>query len=124
MIYTLAQEFYFDAAHRLDRDVDVEPSRRIHGHSYHVEVAVTGKPDPDTGMIVDLAVLRAAIDDAHAALDHRLLNDIEELGMPTIENLARYLFDCLSSQVIGLSQITVSRRASGDRCTLARAPSD
>ncbi|HPF25438.1 MAG TPA: 6-carboxytetrahydropterin synthase, partial [Steroidobacteraceae bacterium] len=70
------------------------------------------------------AVLRAAIDDVRGVLDHRLLNDIEELGAPTIENLARYLFEYLSRKITGVSQITVTRRASGDRCTLASAPSD
>ncbi|MBK6597997.1 MAG: 6-carboxytetrahydropterin synthase [Proteobacteria bacterium] len=122
MNYTLAQEFYFDAAHSLNRSVEIEPSRRIHGHSYHVEVMLTGTPDPSTGMIMDLAVLRAAIDAARTELDHRMLNDIAELGPPTIENLATYLLAFLSKRVSSVSGVTVARRASGDRCTLTHQP--
>ena len=48
MIYELSKEFRFDAAHTLNRSVEVEASRRIHGHSYRAEVVVRGLPDPTT----------------------------------------------------------------------------
>ena len=71
---------------------------------------------------MDLAVLRAAIDAARTELDHRMLNDIAELGPPTIENLATYLLAFLSKRVSSVSGVTVARRASGDRCTLTHQP--
>jgi 6-pyruvoyltetrahydropterin/6-carboxytetrahydropterin synthase len=64
MIYELSKEFRFDAAHTLHRKVDVEPSRRIHGHSYRAEVVVRGEPDPATGMLVDLTLLDRSLEEA------------------------------------------------------------
>jgi len=49
-MYELSKEFRFDAAHTLDRAVDTESSRRIHGHSYRAEVVIRGRPDPKSGM--------------------------------------------------------------------------
>ena len=38
--FTLSQRFFFDAAHTLQREIEAEGSRRIHGHTYHAEVSV------------------------------------------------------------------------------------
>ena len=46
MRYELTQEFFFDAAHTLERAIEAEPSRRIHGHTYHAVVSIGGRPDP------------------------------------------------------------------------------
>ena len=45
-MHELSKEFRFDAAHTLQRTVDTDPSRRIHGHSYRAEVVVRGRADP------------------------------------------------------------------------------
>ena len=55
-MFELSKQFRFDAAHTLDRVIDADPSRRIHGHSYRAEVAVRGPADPATGMVVDLGL--------------------------------------------------------------------
>ncbi len=56
----VSQRFFFDAAHTLKRTLDdaeeVAGSRRIHGHTYHAEVTVSGNADEDTGMVVDIYV--------------------------------------------------------------------
>jgi len=59
--YELRQSFFFDAAHTLKRQIEADASRRIHGHTYHVDVYVSGPKDPATGMVVDLGFVRAAI---------------------------------------------------------------
>ena len=56
-MYELSKQFRFDAAHTLDRVVQTESSRRIHGHSYRGEVTLRGRPDPVSGMIVDVGIL-------------------------------------------------------------------
>ena len=117
----LTQEFYFESAHALLRNVEAEPSRRIHGHTYHAEVTVAGAPDPATGMVLDLADLRQAIADVRGRLDHRMLNEVDGLGPPTLENLCRLIFLDMRSKIPSVSKVTVARRASGDRCTLAVA---
>ncbi len=84
-MFELCKGFRFEAAHTLERSVDAEPSRRIHGHSYRAEVAVRGVPDSRTGMIIDAALLEAALAGAQDALDHRFLDDVPGLGPATLE---------------------------------------
>ncbi|AKJ26733.1 6-pyruvoyl trahydropterin synthase family protein [Caldimonas brevitalea] len=123
MQYELTQRFFFEAAHTLERKVDAEPSRRIHGHTYFAEVAVRGAPQADTGMVMDLGHLRRAIDPVRDALDHRLLDEVEGLTRPTLEGLCSYIASALSDSVPQLAWVRVWREASGDTCTLTlRAP--
>jgi len=118
VIFELRQEFFFEAAHTLTREAEPESSRRIHGHTYHVEVAVRGQPDAATGMVMDLSDLRACIEAVRDQLDHRFLDDVGGLGAPTLENLCRFILLQMSKGLPGLESVTVSRRASGDSCTL------
>jgi 6-pyruvoyltetrahydropterin/6-carboxytetrahydropterin synthase len=118
MNYELTQRFYFEAAHTLQRQVDVEPSRRIHGHTYLAEVAVAGTPDPVTGMVVDLAHLRRAIETLRDQLDHRLLDEVPGLGPATLENLCTFIARALGAGGWNLAQVVVRREASGDACCL------
>ena len=37
MQFTVHQRFFFDAAHTLERAIETESSRRIHGHTYYAE---------------------------------------------------------------------------------------
>lgn len=117
MILELSQEFYFEAAHTLARDYDAESSRRVHGHTYHAEVIVRGEPDAQTGMIVDLVLLRAHIDRVREILDHHLLDEITELGKPTLENLSTFIARQLRALEARVTAVRVWRAASGDSCT-------
>ncbi len=121
MIYELTQRFYFEAAHTLKRALETEPSLRIHGHTYIAEVAVAGQPDPHTGMVVDLAALRAAIDALRLQLDHRFLDEVAGLGPATLENLCGFIWRDLTAQGWTLARVTVRRDASGDASTLRAA---
>ena len=117
-MFALSQTFTFDAAHTLKRLVSPEEaasSRRIHGHTYTAEVAVRGPRQPDTGMVVDLAVLRAALAEVRSQLDHHFLDEVAGLGSPTLENLCVFIFDQMSVRIPQVSAVSVSR-AAGDRC--------
>jgi 6-pyruvoyltetrahydropterin/6-carboxytetrahydropterin synthase len=116
MILELTQEFYFEAAHTLIREYDSASSRQMHGHTYHAEVTVRGEQDPRTGMIVDLARLREHIAVVRKKLDHRLLDEVPELGRPTIENLAVFIARELGALQPGVASVRVYRKASGDSC--------
>lgn len=118
MILELTQEFYFEAAHTLSRAYDAESSRRVHGHTYHAEVTMRGERQPETGMILDLAVLRNHIETVRQLLDHRLLDDVAGLGKPTLENLAVFIADRLRAAEPRVCSVRVARRASGDSCLL------
>lgn len=116
-MFELSKQFRFDAAHTLERSIDTESSRRIHGHSYRAEVTVRGRPDPVTGMIVDLGLLERSMEDARDALDHRFLDEINDLGPATMENLSRWIWDRLHPVVHNLHRISVHRDSSGETCS-------
>jgi len=116
MILDVSQEFFFDAAHTLEREFETDTSRRIHGHTYHAEVTVRGEKNQRTGMVVDLAILRNHIRAVRENLDHRLLDDIAELGIPTLENLSVFIANRLKALEPRVISVRVSRKASGDSC--------
>ena len=116
-MHELCKQFRFDAAHTLERAIETESSRRIHGHSYRAEVAIRGRPDPATGMMMDLGRLEAALHEARDALDHRLLDEIADLGPATLENLASWVWGRLEPACPGLHRVTISRDSYGDSCS-------
>ena len=122
MNFEISQRFFFEAAHTLSREVEAEGSRRIHGHTYHAELAVSGRPDPKSGMVMDLARLRELAGVARERLDHRLLNEVEGLGPPTLENLCAYLWRTFESRGCVPSRVTHWREGMGDSCSLTGNP--
>lgn len=113
----LSLAFGFDAAHRFDAFPADHPNRRLHGHSFQVEVAVRGIPDPETGFVVEFTRLEAACGALREALDHRLLNDIDGLAQPSLERLSIWIWERLAQEVRGLARITVRRDSRGQSCT-------
>lgn len=116
-MYELSKQFRFDAAHTLDRIVQTESSRRIHGHSYRGEVTLRGRPDPISGMIVDVGILEKEIESVRDALDHRFLDDINDLGPATMENLCRWIWNRLKPEFPALSKVSVYRDSNSDAVT-------
>lgn len=117
-MFELSQTFSFDAAHTLKRFVSPEEalsSRRIHGHTYTAEVFVRGPRQSETGMVVDLTVLREALAEVRSQLDHHFLDEVPGLGVPTLENLCVFIFAQMKNRLPQVSAVSVSR-ASGDRC--------
>jgi 6-pyruvoyltetrahydropterin/6-carboxytetrahydropterin synthase len=116
--YELSQRFFFEAAHTLNRTIETASSMRIHGHTYHAEVTVCGMPQVGSGMVLDLAQLRAAIAALRERLDHRFLDEVEGLGSATLENLCTFIREALEPSFPQLCAVTVERQAGGDRCQL------
>jgi 6-pyruvoyltetrahydropterin/6-carboxytetrahydropterin synthase len=117
-VFFLSQRFYFECAHTLSRSYEVEGSLRIHGHTYEAEIALYGSPDKDSGMVVDLALLKKEIERIRYMLDHRFLDEVEGLGPPTLENLALFIKNEVTKNFGNLASILVERRVSGDKCIL------
>jgi len=99
--------FTFEAAHLLPNVPPGHKCARLHGHSFRVEVHVSGPLDPHLGWVMDFADLKAAFRPLHDQLDHRYLNDIEGLENPTSENLARWIWARLLPKLPGLSKVVV-----------------
>jgi 6-pyruvoyltetrahydropterin/6-carboxytetrahydropterin synthase len=106
------REFTFEAAHRLPHVPEGHKCGRLHGHSYRVEVHVSGDVDPLSGMVVDFADIKAAFKPLHDCLDHYYLNEVSGLENPTSENVARWIWDRLRC-----SQLPVSRVVVRETCT-------
>jgi 6-pyruvoyltetrahydropterin/6-carboxytetrahydropterin synthase len=120
--FTVSQRFFFDAAHTLKREIEAEGSRRIHGHSYHAEVWLAGPLDPTTGMVVDLGHLRKSLGDLRERLDHHMLDEVPDLGPPTLENLCLFIAKAMPDLGPQLTRVRVWREAVGDACTLELNP--
>ncbi len=122
-VYTVSQSFFFDAAHTLKRQVEAQGSARVHGHTYQAEVSFSGQPDAASSMVVDLGWVRAHIVQVKEKLDHRLLDEVTDLGTPTLENLCAFVAaqfaDFQAPQAHGrLSRVRIWREGIGDACTL------
>ena len=120
MACEISQTFFFDAAHTLERAIDTESSKRIHGHTYNAEVFLTGQPDPKTGMVIDLGLVRREVALLRGQLDHHLLDEVEGLGPPTLENLCQFIFSRLLPVLPALSSVRVWRASIGDGCRLSK----
>jgi 6-pyruvoyltetrahydropterin/6-carboxytetrahydropterin synthase len=125
-MFELCKQFRFEAAHTLDRVIDAEGSRRIHGHSYRAEVVIRGKADPVTGMVVDLGLFERALEAARLGLDHHFLDDVPGLGPATLENLSLWIWRVVSGQMScgPLARVTVYRDSTGDACSYFGAAED
>jgi 6-pyruvoyltetrahydropterin/6-carboxytetrahydropterin synthase len=122
-IVALTRVYHFSAAHRLESphltaDDNAQVYGRCHqphGHNYYVEVTVTGRPDPLTGMAVDLGavdevVTRVVVD----RVDHRDLDRaVPELTgvISTGENLARAFWGLLEPHLPSLARVAVVETA-------------
>lgn len=92
----------FSSSHVCARpDWTAEENRRVygeashphgHGHNYVLEVALSGTPDPVTGMIVDLKEVKEILNqEVVEPFDHRHLNfEVPPFDriVPTTENIA------------------------------------
>jgi 6-pyruvoyltetrahydropterin/6-carboxytetrahydropterin synthase len=114
-IVELAKDFRFEAAHFLPNVPKEHKCRRIHGHSFHVEIAVRGPLDPHLGWVMDFADLKRALDPIVRDLDHYLLNDIEGLANPTSELLAVWIWNRLTPSLPALHRVTIEETCTS-RC--------
>lgn len=113
LMIELSQEFTFDAAHFLEGAPEY---RRMHGHSFYAEVTLKGEPNAETGFLRDLGDVNRALGEIREALDHRLLNDVEGLGKPTLENLARYIYVRAKQALPEVTRVKLRRPSYGQTC--------
>jgi 6-pyruvoyltetrahydropterin/6-carboxytetrahydropterin synthase len=111
----LVKSFGFEAAHWLPTFPEGHKCRRMHGHSFRVEVVVEGEVPPESGYLIDYGDIQTAIDPVFGQLDHRCLNDIEGLENPTSEVLADWLWQRLKPGLPLLAGIVVQETCAA-RC--------
>lgn len=112
MVY-VTRKAHFNASHRLHNpDKSDKWNREVfgkcnnpywHGHNYVIEVTVVGKPDPETGYVIDLGKLKGIINEKIIdPCDHKNLNlEVPFLkGVnPTTENLVKRFFEQIQEDV-------------------------
>ena len=103
----LVKTFRFEAAHTLACAPDGHKCRRLHGHSYRIDVHVTGPVDPRRGWVVDFGDIKAAVTPILDELDHQFLDKLPGLENSTSEMLAKYLWDRIKPQLVVLSAVAV-----------------
>jgi len=101
------KEFSIEAAHWLPNVPEGHKCRRLHGHSFRIEIYAEGPLDEKLGWVMDFAELKAAFRTIDDQLDHRCLNDVAGLDNPTSENLARWIWDRLKPALPALSKVVV-----------------
>ena len=116
-MHELSKQFRFEAAHTLDRAVDIEPSRRIHGHSYRARVTIRGVPEAGSRMVLDYALFDRALDQVRDGLAHRFLDHVAGLGPATKEGQGRGIWQRLAAGLPGLARVTLYRDSTGEECS-------
>jgi 6-pyruvoyltetrahydropterin/6-carboxytetrahydropterin synthase len=108
----VTRRFEFSAAHRYWRDEWSQEenehvfgkctSRYGHGHNYTLEVSVRGKPDPYTGMVMNITDLKKTVGGVLEEFDHKHLNEdtpyFTDL-VPTTENIVRVLWRLIAARL-------------------------
>ena len=120
MIFEIEKDFQFEAAHYFGMG-DEDEHKRIHGHSFAGTVRIVGDPKDETGWIRDLwKIDRIIQSEVVSVLDHSLLNDIEGLERPAMEQIARWVFERLESELPGLDTVEIRRPTLGERARVRR----
>ena len=107
MYVKLSKSFTFEAAHWLPNFPEGHKCRRLHGHSYTVDVIVAGDVPEADGFLIDYGDIKKAFTPIEQQLDHYLLNDIEGLENPTAEMIAKWIWDRLKPTLPLLDEIVV-----------------
>ncbi len=82
----------------------------LHGHNWKVEVCVRSPNLDRIGLVIDFKEIKKATEEVLDELDHKHLNDLLpfQVENPSSENIARFLFQTLSSR-INRDSLRVSR---------------
>lgn len=72
----------------------------LHGHNWKVEVVLRGKSLETNGILVDFGEIKAEVRQALEEMDHKYLNELPffSTNNPSSENIARFLFEKLSTK--------------------------
>lgn len=111
----LRKSFQFEAAHFLPKLPQGHKCRRLHGHSFQVEIAVEGDVNEELDWLMDYADISSAFKPLLEILDHSFLNEIEGLENPTSENIAKWIWERLKPSLPQLKEVVVAETCTS-RC--------
>jgi len=104
----LRKTFQFEAAHLLPHLPKTHKCRRLHGHSFQVEIVIVGPCDRKLGWVMDYADIKKAFKPLWKKLDHRYLNEVAGLENPTSEAIAAWIWQRLKPKLPLLTEVVVA----------------
>lgn len=106
-MYELSIVSHFASAHFL-RGYD-GPCKNLHGHTWKIEVVISGTKLNEMGMLVDFKGIKQKLTDFLGNLDHACLNELPEFKEknPTTENIAQYIYKVFSKECAPLNLVKV-----------------
>jgi 6-pyruvoyltetrahydropterin/6-carboxytetrahydropterin synthase len=117
----LSTDFTFEAAHFLPFVEDGNPNKRMHGHSFKVEITVKGIPD-ECGLLIHFDLFKKICKSkVYDILDHQLLNDINGLQKPTLENISQWIWKKLENELPNLYRVTIMRETCHEKCVYQKS---
>ena len=106
-MYSIKVEASFSSAHNL-RGYKGK-CEELHGHNWKVEIIAADDKLDKSGMLLDFKYLKMKLNDVLEKLDHTHLNNIPHFKKfnPTSENIAKYIYDNLKTEIHKLKSVTV-----------------
>ncbi len=101
------KEFIFEAAHRLPHVPAGHKCGRLHGHSFRVEIHVSGEVGESRGWVMDFAEIKSVFEPLYQQLDHNYLNDSPGLQNPSSEVIAHWILTHLKDALPELRRVVV-----------------
>ncbi|MFP4501076.1 MAG: 6-pyruvoyl trahydropterin synthase family protein [Candidatus Hydrogenedentota bacterium] len=96
--------FTFEAAQSLPALPGDHPCKKVHGHSYRIEVAAN-----------DLSALEPHLAELYNYFDHQYLNGLQGLDQATVEVISGHIWDWLTARGLTPSAVVVQETPSS-RC--------
>ena len=101
------KNFNIESARSLPNVPKTHPCYNVHGHSFKIKISVKQKIDKTTGFIIDFQEIEDAFHPIMEILDHKYLNDIEDLNNPTSENICIWIWKKLKPSLPNIYEIEI-----------------
>ena len=100
--------FRFHAARHLPKLSANHICKQMHGHTFNLTVYVKGEIN-NNGFVIDFydidKIVKSCIIDL---IDHKVLNDLNNLTNPTSEHLCKWIWEKLENELPGLNKVKLS----------------
>ena len=117
-VFEISKAVTFEAAHFMGGKPEGHPYRNLHGHSFRLEATVRGRVKPGEEWVEDFSHLTAELNRVAGLLDHKLLNEIDGLSVPTLERICLWVATELRTTLPGLSKVALARPSLNETCVL------
>jgi 6-pyruvoyltetrahydropterin/6-carboxytetrahydropterin synthase len=115
-IFEITKQFTFEAAHYFPNMPQGHIYRKMHGHSFVVEVTFFGKKNKENRWVTDFDELSKCLNEIKKKLDHKCINDIKEIGLPSLENISSWIGKQLEKKYSNVRSIKLRSPSCGESC--------